>query len=343
MSLSSDTANQVNHNPTSSPMHDHDSSQIHPAPRSVTTPRPQVSVHGVHVAAEADNLANVQRAEAIVFEEIGRLGHVFDRGDDNSMLNRWIVGTAPGTSSEFDELLWTALEWQRCSRGVFNVSTGRLRDLWERSAIEGCRPSRGELHEAALDIAEAPYRFDGHLLRQIRNCRDLDLAAIVDGFIIDRAFEAAWRLCDLNSLVVSAHGMVVHRGDVHLELTTSAANYWFGDAPAPAFVNGSLVRRQPNPERALDAHPTGNVFDPATGQRTNRKSAITVMAPNATTADAVATIVSIMTPDQGMALVDFLNAPSPTRHSVESFVGIVSGPITCWIVDVQSGAGYTGE
>ena len=291
------------------------------------------------VDAAADNLADARRAETIVNDEVVRLGAIFDRENETSLLNRWIAGDAATTTGEFDELLWTALEWQRCSHGVFNVSMRRLQRLWHRAALDGCQPSLGELHDIANDIAAAPYRFDGHLLRQTESCHDLDLAAIVDGFIVDLATETAWRTCDLRSLIVSARGKVVHRGDGDFDVAIDGPYDLAGTTPVATLRNTALATWRPDGQ---NRRPIGHSFDPRTGQRLDTRFSVTVVAPNATTADAVATIVSVMTPDQGLAFVQALNTPSPVLHPAESFTGIVNGSIECWIADSVSEARHTG-
>ncbi len=293
----------------------------------------------VRINAAADNLVDARRAETIVNDEIVRLGAIFDRDNETSLMHRWIAGVAATTTGEFDDLLWTALEWQRCSRGVFNVSARRLQRLWYQAALDGCQPSLGELHEIANDIADAPYRFDGHLLRQTESCHDLDLAAIVDGFIVDLAIETAWRTCDLRSLIVSARGKVVHRGDGHFELAIEGPCDLARTTPLVTLRNAALTTLR---QDGQDRRPVGRSFDPRTGQRLDSRFSVTVVAPNAATADAVATIVSVMKPDQGLAFVQALNAPSPLLHPAESFTGLVSGSIECWIVDGAGEARHTG-
>jgi len=291
------------------------------------------------VDAAADNLADARRAETIVNDEIVRLGAIFDRENDASLLNRWIAGDTATTTGEFDELLWTALEWQHCSHGVFNVSMRRLQRLWHRAALDGCQPSVGELQEIANDIATAPYRFDGHLLRQTKSCRDLDLAAIVDGFIVDLATETAWRTCDLCSLIVSARGKVVHRGDGDIDVAIGEPCDLAATTPMATLSNTAFATWRPGGQNRRQI---GRSFDPRTGQRLDTRFSVTVVAANATTADAVAPIVSVMTPHQGLAFVEALNAPSPVVHPAESFTGVVSGPIECWIVDAVGETRHAG-
>lgn len=242
-----------------------------------------------YVAVEPHEGSNAQAAEEIVHAEIGRLEQVFGIDDDTSMLNRWIVDPSTRTSNEFDELLSTALRWQRSSRGVFNVSTRRLRDLWEQAAADGCQPSPGEMHELAIDIADAPYRFEGHLLRRLRDCRGLDLSAIVTAFVVDAAVEAAsWR-CDLSGLTVSADDKIVHPGSPGIDIGIEALTDRFGDFPTLTLRDAAVAVRLGD-RRGVGGRAT-NVFDPLTGHRVSDGVSVAVVAPDATTADAVATML----------------------------------------------------
>lgn len=166
----------------------------------------------IDIRVVAGDRAATIRAENIVCDEIVRLEQVFSVYDRTSMLHRWIVDPTIATSDEFEELLSVALRWQVRSRGAFNVRTRGLRDLWARAAADGRRPHPAELHALATGIADAPYASDGHVIRQIGDCRTLDLNAIAKGFIVDLASGAAWRRGDLDSVTVSAGGDITHRG-----------------------------------------------------------------------------------------------------------------------------------
>ena len=283
--------------------------------------------------------ADATRAEKVVCDEIARLEQMFSVYGETSMLNRWVDDPSTPTSNEFDEMLAMALRWQRCSRGAFNVSTRRLWNLWARAAADECRPSPGELHQLALDISDAPYRFEGHVLQQIGDCTGLDLNAIAKGFIVDLASEAAWRLCDLESLTVSAGGDVAHRGPKPAVVGVEDPSTVVGNAP-PLFtidVHNAAVATSGSARRGVSVGKEwiSHVLDPRTGQPAYGSASVTVMAQNATTADVVATIVSVMEPEAGLAFIDALNGRGgrAAGHPAESFAEITAGPISCWIID----------
>ncbi len=190
---------------------------------------------GISVDVGSGDAANAVRAAEMIRCEISRLEQMFSVGNDASMLNRWIADPSTNTTDEFDRLLAAGIEWQRVSRGAFNVSMRRLRDLWDRAAAAGCQPSPGELHEVVEDIADAPYRFEADALRQLRDCSVIDLDAIVLGFAIDIAVDKAMRALGLGAVTVSTCNRTLHRcGRRHPRVRHSVRHVlrWLGSVSA---------------------------------------------------------------------------------------------------------------
>ncbi len=256
------------------------------------------------------------------------------------MLNRWVDDPSITTSNEFDRLLSRALSWQRLSRGIFNVSTRRLRNLWEQAAADGCQPSPGELHELAIEMAEAPYRFDGHLLRKVRDCGGLDLSAIAKGFGIEVAADTALTRCGLDELTVDAGDKIIHRGAGGVNVRIMALTDCVGAMPTFTLRN-AVVAVLTSGQRGDDGRVV-RVVDPRTGRTVDGSGSVAVVAPDATTADAVATIVSVLSPADALNFVDALNSPSRPRHPSEVLDHVASGAVQCWIVDARREAHYTG-
>lgn len=287
----------------------------------------------VSVVVGPDDDVEATIAEEIVREEIGRLGQVFDIDDDTSLINRWIDDASIATSNEFDRLLSTAMMWQRLSRGAYNVSMRRLHDLWERAAADGCRPSPGELHELAREITQEPYRLEGRVLRQLSDCRGLDLSAIVTGFILDVATEVAMSRCRLDSLTVIAGERVVSRGRADVEVCVATLADRSGASPTFTLRNSAVATLRPNHHDP--GQRSARVLDPLTGHVISNSVSVAVVAPDATTADVVAAVVRTMTPARGLNFVDALNSPGRARHPSEFSSAVTAGAIRCWIVDAR--------
>lgn len=290
----------------------------------------------VRVTVGADDESKASLADEIVREEIDRLGQVFTAADGTSMLDRWIDDPSVATSAEFDRLLTTAVAWQHLSRGAFNVSMRRLHDLWNRAAADDCRPSTGELHELAVEIAEAPYGVVDSALRQLRDCRGLDLSSIVDGFIIDVATDVAIHRCHLGGLTVCVDDKVVHRGPLAVDVSIAALVELSGRSPTFTVRDAAVT--------VLDASQrSSRVLDPLTGHSVDDAVSVVVVAPDATTADVVGAVVRAMPPERARAFVDSLNSPRRTRHPSEFALRTSSGPIRCWILDVEGNVHDSGE
>jgi len=280
----------------------------------------------VRVAVEARNPADAQRAERIIAGEFDRLVAEFNRDDPASLMRRWIADPSVATSSEFDELLAVALRWQQLSDGVFNVSTHQLQQVWARAALDGCRPSAGQLRDITTEIARAPYRFDGHRPRQVAHCGGIDLGAIIPGFILDCAFDAAWRLCDLDALTVWTKHRARHRGSVPMSEPLAHPNERLRRRLATLEVaDGAVVVR--------DSSRTRDVFDPRSGIPVLGPPTAAIVSPCATTGDALATVLALQTVGEGEEFVETLNARSARSGSAASNAEATIGPIRCWWFD----------
>lgn len=287
----------------------------------------------VDLRITAHGRADAIRAERIICDEISRLERVFSVFDDTSMLQRWTRDSTTTTSNEFDELLSTALRWQRASGGAFNVSIRQLWNLWSQAARDGNRPSSDDIKTLVDSIRAVPYRFDGYLLQQVGDCTGIDLNAIAKGFIVDVAADAAWSLCDLVSMAVSAGGDIIHRGHTGVRVGIEDPTARRDDAPPLHTItlsNAAVATSGPARRGvSVGGEWTGHLLDPRTGRPARGSASVTVLAPDATTADVVATIVSVMDPGEGLGFVD----------SLAEVTG--EGPVECWIVDRNGGIRHT--
>ncbi|MEP1122795.1 MAG: FAD:protein FMN transferase [Ilumatobacter sp.] len=286
----------------------------------------------ISVDVGSGDAANAVRAAEMIRREISRLEQMFSVSDDASMLNRWIAVPSTNTTDEFNRLLAAAIGWQRMSRGAYNISMRGLRDLWDRAAAAGCQPSPGELHEAVEDIADPPYRFETDALRQLRDCSVIDLDAIVPGFVIDIAVDKAMRALDLGAVTVSTRNRTLHRSAADTHRSDTAFVECFGGSGV--FLQNAALTLLCSTHASNSGRPD-DVLDPLTGRRVSNTISVAVTAPDAVTADAVATAVRVMSTEDGLDFVCRLNQPVVARHPSEFTAGITSGPIRCLILDSQ--------
>ena len=139
--------------------------------------------------------------------------------------------------------------------------------------------------------------------------------ALAKGYIIDRALAAARQQVEgLDGLLIDIGGDIASWGNA-----PSAQGWQFGVAqagnthdngPLAAVVqtgNGALATSgRGQRDMLVDNQAHSHLLSPADGQPVTDIHAATVLAANAADADALATALSVMSADEGMALIDSL-------------------------------------
>lgn len=153
-------------------------------------------------------------------------------------------------------------------------------------------------------------------------CGGIDLRAIISGYVLDSAVDAAWRLCDLDALTVWTNHHVRHRGSAPTHVPLERLSAWLqGHAGALTLTDGAVFVRAGGRSR--------NLFDPRTGLRVVETPTVIVVAPSATSAVAVAVVLTILPITEGYEFVEALNAPGSAVGGASN-TAMTVGPIRCW-------------
>ena len=250
-------------------------------------------------------------AEAIV-SEMRRLEHVFTVFDERSELVRWRTGAQVRPGHELGEVLRLALWWQQRSGGAFNVAAGSLSRLWRSAQREGREPKRGELLGACAGIVDPPYVVDAQGSIDARgDCSGVDLNAFAKGWIADRGAATGIRRTGIDSVVVNAGGDIAHRGAGSVVVGIENPLEPYDNAPPLVVVglsNGGMATSG-SVRRGFDVGGRwfGHVVDPRTGLPVASLVSVTAVAPDAATADVVATVATVLGHRAGVDFVDALD------------------------------------
>lgn len=284
-----------------------------------TTPVSVVSTHqpvmGTHLELRitAASVHEARAAEASILADAHRLERVFTVFDPASELCRWRSGATAEVGVELSGLLARAAWWHERSGGAFNPLTGVLTDRWHQAEQEQALPSADELAELTCTIAEPRFVVsDDGRVHPLGDCGPLDLNALAKGHVVDLVVDRAFAAFDLERLVVNAGGDLVHRGAEPLRVGVEDPHRPYDNA-APLAVLAVQDRAVATSGRArrwftVDGVRRSRVLDPRTGQPVVHTASATVVAPDATTADAVATVASVLAPREAVAFVDGLVA-----------------------------------
>jgi len=267
----------------------------------------------VHAADEAAGRAAIGAA----FTEIDRLERILSDYDPESELSRLSAAAPTAAPVSVSGDLWRVLDRAVALRdrtnGGFDPTVGRLTAIWRQARRSERLPVPDKL-AAAIDtvgpgsLVLAP---DSQAVLLPKAGTRLDLGGIGMGYAADRALA-----------VITAAGieaaMVDASGDVAVSGPPPGTPGWrimvapLGRGVAqPAAVPGPLVLAHAAVTTSGDAFQAveidgrrySHIVDPRTGLGVPGPAAVTVVAPDCTTADSLATAASVLGPESGLALV----------------------------------------
>jgi thiamine biosynthesis lipoprotein len=186
-----------------------------------------------------------------------------------------------------------ALEVAEATGGAFDPTLGSLTRLWRAACFTGVELDRCSLEAARARTGWRRVRLDPatRMLAIEAPGLELDLGGIGKGWAADRALETLAELGIERALVALA-------GDIALGAPPPGEAGWTVALPAdsagaPLVLARCGVSTSGDDEQALerDGVRESHVLDPATGRGVVGHPRVTVIAPDATTADALATAI----------------------------------------------------
>ncbi|MEZ5355661.1 MAG: FAD:protein FMN transferase [Bryobacteraceae bacterium] len=245
----------------------------------------------------------------------------------NAAAGTW-VDHVPG---ELRALLERGTAYSEKSSGAFDVTWKGMGGLWhfdDRFRI----PSAADVQRAIGNVDYRALQIDGNRVRLTGPGMAIGLGGIAKGYAIDRAAAVLTRAGFTNYLVDGGGDIYVSgmRGD----------NPWRLGLQDPRGERGSLIGAIPLSGKALvtsgdyerfrivDGVRFHHIIDPRTGWPATRSRSVSVVAGTAEQADALATAIFVLGPEQGLALakaesVDVLIIDAQgKRHLTAGFAAI---------------------
>lgn len=231
----------------------------------------------------------------------------WEPSSDLSRFNRAAAGSWHTLPPWLFEVVETAVEVARDSEGAFDPTIGALADRWGfgPAAFSGDFPDQDELH--ALRAGWQQLALDQPARRALQpGGATLDLSGIAKGFAVDRMGEYL-RSRGLEHFLVEIGGEYVGAG------IRPDGQPWWVDVEQPpacdllpvrialhglAAATSGDYRRYHAGEGARLAH----TIDPRTGRPIdNGVASVTMLHPSCMMADALATVITVLGPEQGVA------------------------------------------
>ena len=260
------------------------------------------------VAADQATADAAVGAAYAALEAVSSLMNAYDPGSELSRLNRQPSGEPFVVSDATLRVLTRSAEVSAASGGAFDVTCRPLLKLWRQAAERDALPTADELAavraqvgwpHVQLDVAAGTVTVDAAGV-------EIDLGAIAKGFGLDEAV-AALRSAGASAGLVNVGGDVCGFGvradgsawRIGIRHPFQQALYGQLELRDRAVATSGLQQRFFEVAGQRYSH----IVDPRTGQPAAQAPSVTVLALDGATADAWATALSVLSVEEGRALV----------------------------------------
>ena len=268
----------------------------------------------------------VARAGAdAAFARIAELNSAMSDYDSDSELSRLSRSAGQGRAVPVTAALWTVLAHAQAvaerSGGAFDITVGPLVNVWRRARRKQELPDAAMLAEMRASVGFRKLRLDPGprtaelLAPEMR----LDLGAIAKGFACDEALAVLKRRGLARALVGGSGDMAAGDappGQPGWRIEVAPLDAPGAPPPQVVFLKNCGIATSGDVFQRLEiaGRRYSHIVDPRTGLGLTDHSLVTIIAPDAMTADALSTAVSVLGLERGMRLVE--ETPGAAGHAV---------------------------
>jgi thiamine biosynthesis lipoprotein len=245
------------------------------------------------------------------FEEIQKvdtLMSIYKENSEISILNR---EGKNHLSIETLQVIREAINFSKITGGAFDITCKPLINLWKKAKKEKVIPSPEETKKALSLVGYEKILLEGEMARFKQKGMQIDLGGIAKGYAVDRAIEAL-RKNGIRRALINAGG------DLYALGNGPGDEKWKVGIQDPREEGKLLgiikvkdvgVATSGDYRRyfTIEGKRFSHIVNPKTGQTVQDvPMSVTVIAPDATTTDALATGIFVLGPQAGMKLIDSL-------------------------------------
>jgi thiamine biosynthesis lipoprotein len=297
-----------------------------------------------HIIAVAPDVNTAQKSVEAAFEQlvlVDKLMSDYKPDSELSKVNQEAFKNPVKISKPLWEVLSKSIAFSKKTNGAFDITVGPLVDLFHNAGKKGVAPTNDEIAQAKartgfekliLDEKNKTVKFTVEGMR-------LDLGGIAKGYSVDKAVDAMKKCGAIGGLVAAA-------GDIRVFGTPpKGKDSWLVGLQDPDKVSDSIddmqtlltlhlkdmaVSTSGDYRRSVEikGKKYNHIIDTRTGIGSRNFTSVTIIAPNTTDADALATSVSIMGVEKGLELIktmpqiDAILIPSQNHHEIIRTEGV---------------------
>jgi thiamine biosynthesis lipoprotein len=268
------------------------------------------------IALYATNQDSAELAADMAFRRITTLENImsdYQADSELTLLCRHSAGVPVPVSVELFDVLQQAQRYAALSGGAFDATIGPYVRLWRFARKRKVLPTPGEVAAATHAVGYQklqlnPRKRTATLLAP--NMR-LDLGGIAKGYAADEALRILKRR-GIDRALVAASGDIVTGnpppGQPGWKVGISPIGSRSNEVTSTLMLRNAAVSTSGDAEQFIEINGLrySHIVNPATGLGLTERIQATIVGPNATTTDALATTVSVLGARRGLALIDSL-------------------------------------
>jgi FAD:protein FMN transferase len=250
-----------------------------------------------------------ETAEHATMAEIDREAHILSSWDTQSEFSSWFrtKGEPIHISPELFEVFSLFDEWREKTRGALDPSAEAITRVWKHAADEKRVPTRAELDAAVASVRRVHWILDP--VNQTATHTDdapLALNSFVKSYIAGRAADAAIDASGAQGLVINIGGDLIVRGNWREPVNVSDPKSDAENAApiARLEIRDCTVATSGDYRRGVKiaGRHYSHIVDPRTGMPADEIVSATVIAKSPSSAGALATAFSVLTPEEDARL-----------------------------------------
>lgn len=297
--------------------------------------RDQVMGTVVDITVWTDDEPGAKKAADAVFAEFKRVDALMSSWLDDSAVAR--INKAAGNGAipvtpELFNLIQTAIDAGKESKGAFDITVGAFRGLWKFDQdIDGSIPKKSEVVARAKLVNYKKVQLNGKdsSIKLARKGMRLTLGGIAKGHAVDQSV-AIMRDKGFDNFILQAGGDLFasgSKGDRKWRVGIRDPRGPRESSFAVAEISNRTFSTSGDYERFVvkDGVRYHHLLDPATGRPATKSRSVTVLAPNALTADIWSTALFIMGHETGMKIVEARTELDAVFVDKDNHVHISSG------------------
>jgi len=267
----------------------------------------------LELVIECEDVGQARRAETASLARIDELNEVFSTYLPTSQLSRFIA-LRVGQKIQVDPLLCRVLkqseDWYRVSQGAFDPKVDLLSKRWKQAVETRLIPSNDELKLLVKRAEQPQWSVDLSTNTITRlGSESISLNAIAKGTILDAIAETILQsIPDLKLASINIGGDIRIVGSSEQRVTIPhPARDALGATPMLRVeLRNQGIATSGTSERSFRVGDTNysHLIDPRTGQPCQSTLSATVIAPDAQTADVLATICCVLQPKLALRLIE---------------------------------------